>query len=78
MFVASTHKKSHVMIANKSRCNLFVLTQSLFFRVIYVCFLFSHRPFLSVIYGLSVQLIIIAHLATTKEAILTIGADYNV
>ena len=77
MFVASTHKKSHVMKANKSRIGLQFIcfnTEPVYLEC-YICFLFSHRSFMAVIRSLSLRLIIIAHLATTKGAILTIGAD---
>ena len=75
MFVASTHKKSHVMKANKSLQFICFNTAEPVYLECYICFLFSHRSFLSVICSLSLRLITIAHLATTKGAILTIGAD---
>ena len=74
MFVASTHKKSHVMKANKSLQFICFNSEPVYLEC-YICFLFSHRSFLAVIRSLSLRLIIIAHLATTKGAILTIGAD---
>ena len=44
MFVASTHKKSHVMKANKSRIGLQFIcfnTEPVYLEC-YICFLFSH------------------------------------
>ena len=51
MFVASTHKKSHVMKANKSRIGLQFIcfnTEPVYLEC-YICFLFSHRSFLAMI-----------------------------